>query len=111
MVFSGRPVDSGQGYIDRRCVGKYAWNRALVEWQVSLSVNGRHKRTAIISVGRSHDQSAHSLADVGFIPLGGPPWSGAGGKVSNRAGATGHFPSHFTGIAVGHAGNEVDHPQ
>lgn len=28
-----------------------------------------------------------------------------------RAGAPGHFPCHFGGVAVGHTGDEVDHAQ
>ena len=32
-------------------------------------------------------------------------------RASGWAGAPGHFPGHFAGIAVGHPGDEVDHPQ
>lgn len=37
--------------------------------------------------------------------------SGLHRQGSGRAGAPGHFPGHFTGIAVGHPRDEVDHAQ
>jgi len=35
----------------------------------------------------------------------------AAGRVISLASATGHFLGHFAGVAVSHAGDEIDHPQ